>query len=361
VTRRPSSPERELHEGIAFALQEGIGCVAFRERVERHGSAAAAFRQGDDAPAKRDALNRAEAAVARARALGITILVQGEPGYPPSLLDLPDAPRALYALGSVALLERRRVGIVGTRHSSTSGERIAQQIAARFVEAGMVVVSGMAFGIDAAAHRGALDAGGGTIAVLGGGVDLPYPPSHAILHGNIARDGLVLAEAPIGSRPVKGAFPKRNRIIAALSETLIVVEAGDRSGALITSRLALELGRTVAAVPGPIDSPRHLGSNRLLADGASFIGSIDDALSIAGVSPTEVAAVRVPSVDAGVPPDDPAHARILNAIRTGATDVEDLARSTTLAPRDFANALAMLELNGQLLITDGGSVSLSNG
>jgi DNA processing protein len=357
VTRRSSSPDRELQEGVAFALLERIGCVAFRESVERHGSAAEAFRACGDATAKHGARIRAEAAVASAHALGITLLLQGEPGYPASLLDLPDAPRLLYALGDLSLLQRRQVGIVGTRHSSGSGERIAHQMAAGFVEAGAVVVSGMAFGIDAAAHRGALDAGGGTIAVLGGGVDLPYPPSHAALHSHIVRDGLVLAESPIGSRPVKGAFPKRNRIIAALSEPLIVIEAGDRSGALITSRLALELGRTVAAVPGPIDSPRHVGSNRLLADGASFIGSIDDALSIAGIGAPDTA-VEIPIVEADATPDDPAHARILNAVRTGATDIEDLGRSTMLAPREFANALAMLELRGQLVITDGATVSL---
>ena len=357
-TRR--SPDRELLDGIAFALLGGLGYVAFREAVERHGSPAAAFRKSVDPLAKREAKTRAEAALSRARSLGITILLQGENGYPASLLDLPDPPRLLYALGDVSLLERSKVGIVGTRHSSTSGERIAHQMSARLVGAGVVVVSGLAFGIDAAAHRGALDSGGGTIAVLGGGVDLPYPPSHAVLHSNIARDGLVLAEAPIGSRPVKGAFPKRNRIIAALSETLIVIEAGDRSGALITSRLALELGRNVAAVPGPIDSPRHIGSNRLLAEGASFIGSIDDALSIAGISSPDTAG-EIPVAESGVTTDDPAHSRILSAVRTGATDIEDLARSTLLAPRELANALAMLELKGQLVISDGSIVSLGTG
>lgn len=357
-TRR--SPDREFRDGIAFALLEGIGCVAFRASVERHGSAAEAFRAFGDATARHDARSRADATVSKARSLGITLLLQGEPGYPASLLDLTDAPRLLYALGNVSLLEQRQVGIVGTRHSSTSGERIAHQMATRFVGAGVVVVSGMAFGIDAAAHRGALDASGGTIAILGGGVDLPYPPSHSALHAHIARDGLVLAESPIGSRPVKGAFPKRNRIIAALSETLIVIEAGDRSGALITSRLALELGRTVAAVPGPIDSPRHVGSNRLLSEGASFIGTIDDALSITGISTLD-AAVEIRGTETDATPDDPAFARILNAVRTGATDIEDLARSSLLAPRDFANALAMLELRGQLVITEGATVSPATG
>jgi len=249
------------------------------------------------------------------------------------------------------------VGIVGTRHASSSGERTAHQMAARLVESGFVVVSGMAFGIDAAAHRGALDAGDGTIAVVGGGVDVPYPPSHAQLHERIAREGLVLAEAPAGTRPVRGAFPKRNRIIAALSETLIVIEAGDRSGALITSRLALELGRNVAAVPGPIDSPRHVGSNRLLAEGATFVGSIDDVLSIVGARDTKHPAED--SAETEVHVTDPTESRIVKAIRGGASDLEDLAESTKLAPRDFANALALLELSGKLQITDGGVVSLT--
>jgi DNA processing protein len=360
VTQRYRSPDRELREGIAFALLQGITTVAFRESVERNGSAAAAFRSNRDGPAKHEALQKADAVIARSRALGITLLLQGEPGYPADLLDLSDAPRLLYALGSVALLERRRVGIVGTRHSSGSGERLTHQMAGRLVRAGTVVVSGMAFGIDAAAHRGALDAGGGTIAVLGGGVDLPYPPSHALLHASIARDGLVVAEAPIGTRPTKGAFPRRNRIIAALSEPVIVIEAGDRSGALITSRLALELGRTVAAVPGPIDSPRHVGTNRLLFEGASFIGRIEDALSLAGVS-EGAAAAPVEDAPVGETHVDPAHARILNAVRTGATDIEQLARSAGLAPRDLANTLAMLELTGHLVITDGATVSLASG
>ena len=356
-TRRSRSPDRELLESIAFALLDGVGCVSFREGVERHGSAARAFRASDDAAGRRDALTRAEVTVTRARTLGIRLLLQREREYPPSLLDLSHPPCFLHALGSTELLARPMVGIVGTRHSSSSGERTAHQMAARLAEAGFVVVSGMAFGIDAAAHRGALDAGGGTIAVLGGGVDMPYPPSHAQLHARIARDGLVLAEAPIGTRPVLGAFPRRNRIIAALSETLVVIEAGDRSGALITSRLALELGRNVAAVPGPIDSPRHVGSNRLLAEGAMFVGSIDEVLSIVGAPVKEDASGASAEIDSPMP--DPTESRVINAIRAGASELEDLARSTKLPPRDFANALALLEISGKLRITDGGVVSLA--
>jgi DNA processing protein len=232
-------------------------------------------------------------------------------------------------------------------------------MAALLARQGVVVVSGMALGIDAAAHRGALDAGGGTIAVLGGGVDVPYPPTHRVLHARIAGEGLALSEAPPGSHPVLGAFPKRNRIIAALSETLIVVEAGERSGALITARLALELGRTVAAVPGPIDSPRHVGSNRLLSEGAAFIASVEDVLSIAGVD----VAQEKPTAESrplDVVPDAPSHAAILNAVRAGASDLEDLARSTRLAPREFATALSTLELTGKLTVSATGAVSVSD-
>ena len=161
----------------------------------------------------------------------------------------------------------------------------------------------------------------------------------------------------MGSHPVLGAFPKRNRIIAALSDTLIVIEAGERSGALITSRQALDLGRTVAAVPGPIDSPRHVGSNRLLSEGASFIGRVEDVLTLVGIEWPKVAIDdhRQGAADDG----SPAHAAILNAVRAGASDVEDLARSTRLAPREFATALSTLELAGLLLVTPTGGVTIS--
>jgi len=347
-----------LQESIALSQLPKMRYGAFRTVVEQHGSAAAAFRAIGTSKETAEALRSALEVITLADAAGATILIQREPEYPEPLLDLSDPPCFLYALGDRSLTGRRRIGIVGTRHSSTSGDRIAYQMAELLVRAGAVVVSGMAFGIDAAAHRGALDAGGGTIAVLGGGVDMPYPPTHAALHARIAKEGLVLSEAPMGSRPTKGAFPKRNRIIAALSETLIVVEAGHRSGALITSRLALELGRNVAAVPGPIDSPRHVGSNRLLFEGASFISSVADVLSIAGIDtgdPREPSAVALVNPD-----DDPAHATILEAVRAGASDIEDLARSTKMAPRDFASALSTLEVAGRLVLTPTGAVALSN-
>ena len=352
-TRR--SPETDLRDALAFSLLPKIGCSAFRAGVERHGSACAAFRAAENEPERREALGKADDLIARAARASASILLQGEPGYPEPLLDLPDAPCFLYALGNQDLASARRVGIVGTRHSSQGGDRIAHEIAALLVRHGVVVVSGMAFGIDAAAHRGALDAGGGTIAILGSGADVPYPPRHRTLHTRIASQGLVLSEVPIGSHPVPGAFPRRNRIIAALSETLIVIEAGERSGALITSRLALELGRNVAAVPGPIDSPRHVGSNRLLSEGAAFISKIEDVLSIAGV---EAPTSKSPEIPAAQPNDDPSHSAILTAVRAGASDLDDLARSAKLSPRELATALASLELAGRLSVTPMGAVAI---
>ena len=356
-----TSEERSsLRDGLALSLLPRVGAGTFRVHVERYGSAAAAFREtasGSDAVA---ALRGADELIARSRAVGADVLLLGEAGYPVSLLDLPLPPSRLFTLGSSGLLGGRCVGIVGTRHASTDGERIAYQMAAALVRAGAVVVSGMAFGIDSAAHRGALDAGGGTIAVLGGGADVPYPPAHAFLHERIVQHGLVVSEPGLGSRPEKGAFPKRNRIIAALSDPLIVIEAGERSGALITSRQALDLGRTVAAVPGPIGSPRHVGSNRLLADGATFIGSIEDAIALAGLE-SQAAPAAVDGESQSLQSDEPSYASVLNAVRTGATDIEDLARSTSLPPREFANALAMLELQGRVVITDGATVSIAPG
>jgi DNA processing protein len=205
--------------------------------------------------------------------------------YPRELLDLQQPPSELYAMGSGEALASPRVAIVGTRDSTAYGERIARTLTRSLVRAGVTVISGMARGIDGAAHRTALEEGGNTVAVLGTGIDVPYPVGHRHLHRAIAERGLVVSENPPGMKAHKGAFPKRNRIIAALAPVTIVVEAGFRSGALNTASQALELGRVVAAVPGPIDSEQSRGSNQLLRDGAVLIAAPDDALALLGISP----------------------------------------------------------------------------
>jgi len=222
--------------------------------------------------------------------LKIRAWTKTSPEYPTELLDLAQPPLELYAIGDESGLAKPRVAIVGTRNSTGYGERATRTITRSLVRAGATVISGMARGIDAAAHRTAIEEGGATVAVLGTGVDVPYPVGHRDLHRKIGAHGLVLSENPPGAKAQKGSFPKRNRIIAALAPVTIVVEAGFRSGALNTASQALELGRTVAAVPGPIDSDQSRGSNQLLRDGAVLIAAPEDALALLGISaPVEMA------------------------------------------------------------------------
>lgn len=212
---------------------------------------------------------------------------------PACLGDLPRPVAGLWCLGAPAALERapaRHVAIVGTREASPYGIRVAESLATACARAGLVVVSGLARGVDAAAHRAALAAGGATIGVQGTGADVPYPASHRALHSALCRDGTVLSEMEPGTMATPGCFPRRNRIIAALSQVTVVVEAGFKSGAINTATQALELGRTVAAVPGRMDEERAMGSNRLLRDGAQVICDVDDLLSLFGLSTRDVLA-----------------------------------------------------------------------
>ena len=195
----------------------------------------------------------------------------GDEGYPPALLDLRSPPRVLWAIGDIATLKSPVVAIVGTRKATPYGVRATREIAGALARAGACVVSGMARGIDGTAHIAALDVRGRTVAVLGTGVDIAYPAGHRPLHARIREHGLLLSEEVPGAHAGPGSFPRRNRLIAALASITIVVEAGVKSGANITATHALELGRTVAAVPGPIDAPQSAGSNALLRDGATVI------------------------------------------------------------------------------------------
>jgi DNA processing protein len=258
--------------------------------------------------------------------------------YPIELLDLPRPPIDLYAIGRTAALSKPRVAIVGTRNSTAYGERIARTLTRNFVRAGVSVVSGMARGIDAAAHRTAIDEGGNTVAVLGTGIDVPYPVGHRLLHQTIADRGIVLSENPPGMKAHAGAFPKRNRIIAALAPVTIVIEAGFRSGALNTASQALELGRVVAAVPGPIDSDQCRGSNQLLRDGAVLIAAPDDALSLLGVS--------LPREKPHPPLLPDSEQKIWDAIAGGFMDTDALPAATDLSIAECLAAITSLEILG---------------
>jgi DNA processing protein len=258
--------------------------------------------------------------------------------YPIELNDLAHPPREIYTIGRSSALATPRVAIVGTRNSTAYGERITRTLTRAFVRGGVSIVSGMARGIDAAAHRTALEQGGNTVAVLGTGVDVPYPVGHRLLHRAIADHGLVVSENPPGAKAAKGAFPKRNRIIAALAPVTIVVEAGFRSGALNTASQAIELGRVVAAVPGPIDSDQSRGSNQLLRDGAVLIAAPEDALALLGVS--------LPRIAPPPPLLPESEQKVWDAIAGGFVETDSLPGSTGLTMAECLAAITSLEIIG---------------
>jgi DNA processing protein len=272
---------------------------------------------------------------------------RGERGYPPLLARIPDPPPSLWLRGDAppALLAEPAVAIVGARACSGYGRSVARSLAGGVAEAGAVVVSGLARGIDGEAHRGALAVAGRTVAVLGCGVDRDYPAAHAQLaRAIVASGGLIVSEYEPGVEPAPWRFPARNRIIAGLAAATVVVEARERSGALITADFALEDGREVLVVPGEITSALSAGANALLRQGATPATCVADVLEAIGLEPP-------PPVEAAV--DDPAAATVLAAVAAGAGTADELARATGLAAGEVATALTLLELAGKVAVEEG--------
>jgi DNA processing protein len=340
----------ERLSALALACVPRVGPVGYRQRLAAHPSAADALAAIGPESVRDEALRAAEDIIESAAAAGAELSLLGDPDYPAALHDLSDPPPFIATLGSRRVLERPLAAIVGTRQSTAYGERTAARIARALVERGVGIVSGMARGIDAAAHRAALDAGGETIAVLGGGVDVPYPSSHAVLHAAIVRAGLILSERPCGERAGPGAFPRRNRLIAALARATIVVEAGLRSGARLTADAANELSRPVGAVPGPIDAEQCAGTNMMLRDGAIVIASVDDAIALVGAEAPGAAPGERATSDPDrlrlLQQDGECTGPVLRAIHRGARSIDALVDATTLSPRDVLGAVSALELRG---------------
>ncbi len=262
---------------------------------------------------------------------------RGDGAYPLCLEDLTNPPDQLYFVGTAGFLAAPVVSVVGTREATGYGLRATRAIVTALARAGVCVISGMARGIDAAAHRSALEVGGRTVAVLGTGIDVPYPTSHRELHELLSRRGLVLSENGPGVLAIRGAFPRRNRIIAALAQATIVIEAGERSGALNTANQALDLGRTVAAVPGPIDSRQSIGTNDLLRSGATVIASVGDALTLVGVDAPRRA--RDPELG-------DIESRLWKALADGGLDVDALCARAGIPARECLAAVTSLEILG---------------
>jgi DNA processing protein len=299
-----------------------------------------------------DSRETVEQALQWASLPGNHIVTLADPEYPSLLLENGDPPSLLYVKGRVEILARSAVAIVGSRHATPQGERDAEAFAAELASSGLVVVSGQALGIDAAAHRGALKVGGDTIAVIGTGADRIYPARNKELARQIAERGAVVSEFPLGSEPLAAHFPRRNRLIAGLSRGCLVVEAALDSGSLITARLASEQGREVFAIPGSIHSPQSKGCHRLLKQGAKLVECAADILE-------ELDWLGAPPGQAELPlstdeSDDPSTAALLTALGHSPCDSDTLAQRTGLTADRLCAMLATLELEGRLAVLPGG-------
>jgi len=282
----------------------------------------------------------------RAAGLGAAIITPADSDYPESLAQIHDPPLALYVLGKLIASDHRAIGIVGSRHTTMYGRETAESLAYQLAHAGFTVVSGLARGIDTAAHRGALKAKGRTIAVLGGGIDCVYPPENKPLAGEISENGAVLSEFPIGRQPDKTTFPIRNRIISGLSMGVVVVEAGLASGALITANQALEQGRCVFAVPGRIDSPSSKGAHMLIKNGARLVENVDDILQEFEflIPRPNLTKPPVSGNKDFFPPLDDDERKIIRFLEDGEKNADEVIRATGIGANRFGAVLLGLEM-----------------
>ena len=346
---------------LRLARTDRIGPVAFTQLIGRYGSALGALDALPDLVRKSGAasvpppVETVEREIAAGDAIGARLLVLGDPGYPEMLAALDPPPPILWTRGRVDLLNQPSVAIVGARIASAGGQRIARGLAQQLGQAGHVVVSGMARGIDAAAHEGALATG--TVAVLGGGVNDIYPSEHADLYARLTEQGCVVSESPIGARAQARDFPRRNRIISGLSRGVVVVEAEVRSGSLITARLAAEQGRDVFAVPGSPLDPRARGPNELLRQGAILCEGIEDIDRAFNTLRT----LREPPADPmrfDGDIDDAFLDRVAALLSPTPTPRDEIARALNAPVSQVAAALLELSLTGRADLLPGGLASL---
>ncbi|MHB2265126.1 DNA-processing protein DprA [Aliihoeflea sp. PC F10.4] len=358
---------------LRLLRSDNVGPSTFRDLINRYGSANAALdavpglaARGGKRKIRVATRAEAEAELDRVTRFGGRIVAIGEPDYPPMLRHMDVPPPLVTVIGRDDVFKAPAVSIVGARNASASGAKMARQLAADLGRADFTVVSGLARGIDAAAHWASLETG--TIAVLAGGLDKPYPPENLELVGKIAREGAVITEMPFGWEPRARDFPRRNRLIAGLGLGLVVVEAAQRSGSLISARLAGDLGRQVFAVPGSPLDPRAAGSNGLLKDGAVLTLSAEDVIEqlkpmierapqpsfrepdASVIMPTEEASDDEPPVDAQ-------HA-VMHALGPVPVSLDEIVRHTGLPSRTVSVLLLELDLAGRLERHSGGAVSL---
>jgi DNA processing protein len=343
---------------LRLIRSDHVGPRTFRTLVNHCGGARAALaalpdlarRGGAIRPARVHSRQDAERELAAATAFGVRLVALGEPAYPRRLQMIDDAPPLLAVRGGLAVFDLPMVAIVGARNASATGMRFAERLARDLGDAGFAVASGLARGIDAAAHRGSLATG--TIAVLAGGHDRVYPPEHHELADAILADGALISEMPLGWEPRARDFPRRNRLISGLAAGIVVVEAAKRSGSLITARFALEQGREVFAAPGSPLDPRAEGSNDLVKQGATLVTDAADVIAVLRPifgEPLALAATEPdPSPPPGAEPDSDERARIVALLGPTPVPIDDLVRWSGSSPTSVRVVLLELELAGRL-------------
>lgn len=367
----PRLSDRQRVSWLRLIRTENVGPATFRDLIGRFGSAEAALEMlpelvisgGARRLPRIPSVAEAEAEIATAGKQGARLVAIGEPDYPPQLRRMDQPPPMLAVRGDPGVFALPAVAIVGARNASLAGVRFARNLATEIAREGYAIISGLARGIDTAAHQGGLATG--TVAVLAGGLDRPYPPENVELCSEICeRGGAAVSEMPFGWEPRAKDFPRRNRLIAGLGHGLVVVEAADRSGSLISARLAGEMGRIVFAVPGSPLDPRAVGSNKLLKEGAILVTEARDVLDhiapLAGtpVRETVTAAEQPPPFTATPPPGEKERARVVEALGPAPTDVDEIIRHTGMTTTEVLTILLELDLAGRLERHAGGKVSL---
>lgn len=365
----PHLSDRQRLHWLRLIRTPNVGPASFRDLINRFGSAETAIEMlpeimmagGASRPVRVPSVAEAEAELELARKCGARFVALGEHDYPQTLKRMDNPPPLLAVKGTAAVFGLPPVAIVGARNASLAGIKMARTLALELGRNGYCVISGLARGIDTAAHQGSLDTG--AVGVLAGGIDRPYPPENAGLCDEIAERGAIVSEMPFGWEPRAQDFPRRNRIVAGLALGLVVVEAAQRSGSLISARLAGEMGRLVFAVPGSPLDPRAAGTNGLLKDGATLVTEAADVLEalaplVGGQPYVPTKLEEPPDFTATPPPVDSDRARVIEALGPVPVEVDELIRHTGLHPAQIFMILLELDLAGRLERHSGGRVSL---
>jgi DNA processing protein len=353
---------QHTHYYLGFNMVNGIGPARLDRLIEHYGSIEAAWHAdlGGMHAAGLDA-KTSTALLAARRTLdlsaererieqaGIQLITRDDDGYPTALAQIPAPPPLLYVRGQISAVDDWSIAVVGTRSPTTYGREVTRRIVGELAAAGVTIVSGLAMGIDAIAHATALEVGGRTLAVLGSGLDQVYPERNRALAEQVMANGALVSEFPLGTRPTPQLFPVRNRIISGLALATLVVEAGSKSGALITVRNALEQGRDVFAVPGPIFSPKSAGPNQLIRDGAGLVTCGQDILEALNLS-----AMAIQQEVQAVLPDDPTEAALLELVSYEPQHVDEIRRQSDMPIAVVSSTLAIMELKG--LVRQAGSM-----